>query len=110
MATSDHDIVQTLSKTPEKGFRLLMAKYKEPIYWHIRRLVGTHDDAQDAAQETFVRVFRAILNLTLRPRSAPGSTASPHTRLCVSSKSGKSLPYRLTTTRYLPPASRPMPM
>lgn len=32
MATSDHDIVQTLSKTPEKGFCLLMAKYKEPIY------------------------------------------------------------------------------
>ena len=63
MATSDHDIVQTLSKTPEKGFRLLMAKYKEPIYWHIRRLVGTHDNAQDAAQETFVRVFRAIAQL-----------------------------------------------
>ena len=60
MPTSDHDIIQTLSTCPEKGFRLLMAKYMEPIYWHIRRLVGTHDDAQDAAQETFVRVFRAI--------------------------------------------------
>lgn len=60
MPTSDHDIIQTLSTCPEKCFRLLMAKYMEPIYWHIRRLVGTHDDAQDAAQETFVRVFRAI--------------------------------------------------
>ena len=60
MPTSDHDIIQTLSTCPEKGFRLLMAKYMEPIYWHIRRLVGTHDDAQDAAQETFVWVFRAI--------------------------------------------------
>ena len=42
----------------EKGFRLLMASYKEPVYWHIRRLVVSHADAQDAAQETFVRVFR----------------------------------------------------
>lgn len=41
-----------------KGFRLLMASYKEPVYWHIRRLVVSHADAQDAAQEAFVRVFR----------------------------------------------------
>lgn len=39
---------------------MLMAKYKEPVYWHIRRLVVSHDDAQDAAQETFVRVFRSF--------------------------------------------------
>lgn len=37
---------------------MLMASYKEPVYWHIRRLVVSHDDAQDAAQEAFVRVFR----------------------------------------------------
>lgn len=37
-----------------------MAKYKEPVYWHIRRLVFTHDDAQDAAQEAFVRMFRSF--------------------------------------------------
>ena len=43
---------------PERGFRLLMASYKEPVYWHIRRLVVNHVDAQDAAQEAFVRIFR----------------------------------------------------
>lgn len=37
-----------------------MAKYKEAVYWHIRRLVVSHADAQDAAQETFVRVFRSF--------------------------------------------------
>ena len=35
-----------------------MASYKEPVYWHIRRLVVSHADAQDVAQETFVRIFR----------------------------------------------------
>ena len=59
-ALNDTDIVSALNEDAENGFRLLMAKYKEPVYWHIRRLVVAHDDAQDAAQETFVRVFRSF--------------------------------------------------
>ena len=37
-----------------------MTVYKEPVYWHIRRLVVNHADAQDATQETFVRIFRSF--------------------------------------------------
>ena len=59
-ALNDADIVSGLKKDAESGFRLLMAKYKEAVYWHIRRLVVSHDDAQDAAQETFVRIFRSF--------------------------------------------------
>ena len=59
-ALNDADIVSALKKNAESGFRLLMAKYKEAVYWHIRRLVVSHDDAQDAAQETFVRIFRSF--------------------------------------------------
>ena len=44
----------------EKGFRTLLRCYKEMVYWHIRRIVVSHEDAQDATQETFVRVFRNI--------------------------------------------------
>lgn len=33
-----------------------MTKYKQVVYWHIRRLVVSHDDAQ----ETFIRVFRSF--------------------------------------------------
>ena len=56
--TDDKEIIRAMQRNPEQGFRLLMASYKEPIYWHIRRLVVSHDDAQDAAQEAFVRIFR----------------------------------------------------
>ena len=56
--TGDKDIIVAMRENPERGFRLLMASYKEPLYWHIRRLVVSHDDAQDAAQETFIRIFR----------------------------------------------------
>lgn len=67
MATADYMdskdenlLISIMKQDIEHGARLLMSKYKEPIYWHIRRLVVSHDDAQDAAQETFVRIFRSF--------------------------------------------------
>lgn len=56
----DKAIIRAMSASREEGFRLLMRAYREPVYWHIRRLVVTHADAQDAAQETFVRIFRSF--------------------------------------------------
>lgn len=60
MADNDYDIIKLAKSNPERGFRLLMGKYREPVYWHIRRVVAAHADAQDASQETFVRVFRSL--------------------------------------------------
>lgn len=62
--TTDKEIISAIRQDPERGFRLLMANYKEPVYWHIRRLVVSHADAQDAAQEAFVRVFRNFCQFT----------------------------------------------
>lgn len=60
MSINDNGIIDTLKESPERGFRMLMMKYQEPLYWHIRRLVVSHDDAHDAAQETFVRIYRSF--------------------------------------------------
>lgn len=49
-----------MKENPKTGFSLLMASYMKPVYWHIRRLVVAHVDAQDVMQETFVRVFRSF--------------------------------------------------
>lgn len=59
MAT-DEQIIEQMARNPEKGFRLLMAKYYEKVYWHIRRLVVSHAEAQDIAQDVFIRVFRSF--------------------------------------------------
>ena len=56
----DLRMVADIREDAEKGFRVLLQRYKETIYWHIRRIVASHEDAQDATQETFVRVFRNI--------------------------------------------------
>ena len=49
-------------KTQEKAFRQLVSIYKERLYWHIRRMVTSHDDADDVLQNTFIKVFRSIHN------------------------------------------------
>ena len=46
----------------EQGFRMLVEKYQSSIYWHIRRMVISHEDAQDVLQDTFIRIFRAMDN------------------------------------------------
>ena len=44
----------------ERGFRLLMGKYQERLYWHVRRMVTQHEDANDVIQNCFVKVYRSI--------------------------------------------------
>ena len=56
---TDQEIIAAMKKDPQKGFGLLMDSYMKPVYWHIRRMVVAHADAQDVMQETFVRVFRS---------------------------------------------------
>jgi RNA polymerase sigma factor (sigma-70 family) len=40
---------------------MLMSAYKERLYWHIRRLVLVHEDADDVLQNTFIKIYRGIL-------------------------------------------------
>ncbi len=47
-------------KTKEQAFRVLITTYKERLYWHIRKIVISHDDADDVLQNTFIKVFRSI--------------------------------------------------
>ncbi len=44
----------------EEGFRILVREYKRRLYWHIRAIVLSHEDADDVLQNTFVRIFRSI--------------------------------------------------
>ena len=55
---NEDKIRETYMKDPERGFRLLVEKFQEPMYWHIRRMVVSHEDAEDVLQETFIRIFR----------------------------------------------------
>lgn len=56
----DSEIIRAIRHDAEFGFRILMKDNWESVYWHIRRLVIHHADAQDATQETFIRIFRSF--------------------------------------------------
>lgn len=44
----------------EAAFRELVETYQERLYWHIRRIVLSHEDADDVLQNTFIKVYRHI--------------------------------------------------
>lgn len=47
-------------ETRNYGFNLLVREYQERIYWHVRKMVIDHDDADDLVQEIFVKVWRNL--------------------------------------------------
>lgn len=47
-------------QTRDAAFRELMKLYKERLYWHIRKIVYSHDDADDVLQNTFIKVYKNI--------------------------------------------------
>ena len=48
--------------TKEKGFTAIIKKYQEKLYWHIRRMVVEHEDANDVLQNVFIRVWNGLEN------------------------------------------------
>ncbi len=57
---AEETLVQQLKQKEPKAFELLIDTYKERLYWHVRRIVLDHDDADDVLQNTFIKVFRSI--------------------------------------------------
>lgn len=47
-------------KTRNEAFNLLLKKYQQKIYWHIRRMVVDHDDADDLTQDVFVKIWKNL--------------------------------------------------
>ncbi len=60
--TDDNSLHQMLrgSSQREEGFRMLLKQYGHVLYWHIRRIVVGHDDAEDVLQETCIKVLNSI--------------------------------------------------
>lgn len=50
------------SSSKEKGFTAIIKKYQEKLYWHIRRMVVQHEDANDVLQNMFIKVWNGLDN------------------------------------------------
>lgn len=57
-------LIKKLKNTTLKdiAFSELLDGYQERLYWHIRKIVTTHENADDVLQNTFIRVYKSIAN------------------------------------------------
>ncbi len=62
MPTTDGEILELFNHpdTREKGFRLLLQTYQERLYYHVRRYVHHHEDANDILQNTFLKIWKSL--------------------------------------------------
>lgn len=57
----DEELIEMLKVNgKEFTFSLIVNKYKEPLYWHIRKITIDHDDADDVLQNTFIKAWKGL--------------------------------------------------
>ena len=58
MQFDDKELVSQFrqAETKEKAYTAIIKKYQERLYWHVRRMVVDHDDANDVLQNMFIKV------------------------------------------------------
>ena len=60
----DPQLIEQLRQpqTVRRAFNEVISRYSEPLYWQIRRMVQSHDDASDLLQNTFLKAWQSIDN------------------------------------------------
>lgn len=59
---TDKELVQLFREgdNPNYAFNLIVRKYRERLYWHIRKIVIDHDDTDDVLQNTLIKTWSAL--------------------------------------------------
>lgn len=62
--SQDQDILEAFKVETgrDMAFNLLVNRYQERLYWHIRRMVIDHDDSDDVLQNTFIKAYNGLKN------------------------------------------------
>lgn len=61
---SDQELLSLFRDEQSRNMALhhLIKKYQQKLYWHIRKIVISHDDADDVLQNTFIKVWKGLDN------------------------------------------------
>ena len=61
---SDEEILNLYRDEPSRNMSLhyLIQKYQQKLYWHIRKIVISHDDTDDVLQNTFIKTWKGLAN------------------------------------------------
>ncbi len=62
--TDDKELLLQFAQpaTKERAYTAIIKKYQEKLYWHIRRMVVQHEDANDVLQNMFIKVWKGLEN------------------------------------------------
>jgi len=58
--TDDFKLIKDFLSGNEQSFNLLARKYQERIYWHARRMLGDHDDANEIVQQVLLVMYNKL--------------------------------------------------
>ena len=58
--SDDYELVKDFLSGNQQAFNDLARKYQEKIYWHARRIVGDHDDANDIVQQVLLVIYNKL--------------------------------------------------
>ncbi|MBI2437236.1 MAG: sigma-70 family RNA polymerase sigma factor [Lentisphaerae bacterium] len=71
---ADWSLVERVKAGDDSAFEALMARYKSPVLNFVYRMIGDAGEAEDIAQEVFVRAYQAMRLPRLRRQKAQFST------------------------------------
>ncbi len=59
---NENEVLELLQdeNTQKRGFEMIVSQYSEQLYWQIRRVVLSHEDANDLLQNTFIKAWTNI--------------------------------------------------
>ncbi|KPK86412.1 MAG: hypothetical protein AMS27_05075 [Bacteroides sp. SM23_62_1] len=62
--SSDKELVQLFRAENSRNyaFNLIVKKYQEKLYWHIRKMLISHEETDDVLQNTFINAFQGLNN------------------------------------------------
>jgi RNA polymerase sigma-70 factor (ECF subfamily) len=57
---TDFELIKKFLEGDESSFNKLVNKYQQKIYWHARRMTGTHLDADEVVQEVLLVMYNKL--------------------------------------------------
>ena len=58
--TDESDFIKSLLNQKERAFKKLLDLYQKRLYWHIRKIVISHENTNDVLQNTFLRIYKSL--------------------------------------------------
>jgi RNA polymerase sigma-70 factor (ECF subfamily) len=58
--SDDYELIRRFLSGDEQAFNKLAVRYQERIYWHARRMVGSHDDADEIVQHVLMVMYKKL--------------------------------------------------